>query len=759
MSGFSSMTRYLVIAVFTLSMMLADCSTDTTGAEVKNERVCLYMPDGKTPAAGAVVQLVPVAFIPGEASAILFSTITDGEGAYSVNGIPPGMYNVFARKDSLASYNDSIYIGNTMELRDATGLRSATGLRNDTLESSERIRLRVQLQPNHNPRSVIVQVLGSTISYENVDSTGAFVLSDLASGDYRLRLTTTIGGYTPTFISLHLPAGSKEHIDSAASPTTDTVILNLKIIPVTSSDSIIDITGNPIELIYTGIPVVTGLQASFDQVYSTITVTWDAARFQDFLDYVVYRERPDDRSLSQEWVESVKENRFADSIGYLRLQNETRTLSLRYRVAIRDKSLNIGETFGFITINATLTPSTVTLFQSATLPFTPNEPVLLAIRPEPAVSGNLRYFWSIGSAREYTEVSGPETTMTVALPGDSIIDSLPCRAKIISDGGAAFFDTLYLQSQFAWEKIADAPVKNARSFHAVPFNDAIMLFCEMQPTDSLSMHQVWNSANGIDWRQVGGPVPFTSNCTPPLVFDGRLRVLVRDAATSDAVLWSSDDGATWDSTRIPGLSLHGYRSAYDAWAAVGDSIVLVNYYPPCLPADGCASGEAHCWTSANGSEWLKADLAGSLFPDRYDEPNEHFAATDYHGALVIAGAWRTAYLTDPPNAAYKLRIWNDPALPPREIGMPVVGQDGVFSEYYPSIVTFNGHLTVALLNANYTDPHTEVWTLQADETWHCCSDRCPAEKPSNISSPYHTLVIANGSLLSISTAGIWRVKR
>jgi hypothetical protein len=237
-------------------------------------------------------------------------------------------------------------------------------------------------------------------------------------------------------------------------------------------------------------------------------------------------------------------------------------------------------------------------------------------------------------------------------------------------------------------------------------------------------------------------------------------VLVRDRSTFDAVLWSSDDGAAWDSTRLPGLSLRGYLSEYDAWAATGAEMVLVNYYPPCLAANGCTGGEtAHCWTSANGTEWRETDIPGSLFPDRNDEPNEHFAATECNGSLVITGAWRSAYLTNPPNAAYKVRIWNDRSLPPRETGLPVVGQDGVFSEYYPSIVEFNGNLTVALLNANYADPHTEVWALQADGTWHCCSDRCPAEKPSTMNSPYHTLVTANGSLLSISSAGIWRVKR
>lgn len=89
------------------------------------------------------------------------------------------------------------------------------------------------MQPEDDPSTVIVQVLG-TENYANVSDSGTFTLTGLPTGKVRLRLATTLQNYTATFDTSHAATG----VDTRIADT--------------------------IRMVYTGIPVVTGLVAAND---------------------------------------------------------------------------------------------------------------------------------------------------------------------------------------------------------------------------------------------------------------------------------------------------------------------------------------------------------------------------------------------------------------------------------------------------------------------------------------------------------------
>lgn len=720
------MNRYVIVVKYILAVLVAAtlihirCATPYNGSEVKNERSCLYMPDG-SPAAGAMVQVIPVSFVPGEASSAIFTAITDGKGGYTVANIPSGCYNIYAKKDSLSHFRDSVEIGIN------------SGLKSDTLGYSVNLKFKVELQQNHDPRSIVVQVLGTSMYFENVDSSGIGILNGMAGGSYRLRLTSTVAGYTPTFVTVTIP--EVKHYDSL----NETVAVS-----------------NPIRLIYTGIPVVTGLQAVFDPVNSIVKVSWDSVVYNDLYDYVIYRENPDTNILSAQWIAHVTRPEFIDSI-----DNETsypgkKQIQLRYRVAVRNKSLKVGETFSFCIATIDLSLLTVTLFKSDTQSFYPDSPLTLRIVPSLDIPGKLRYFWSFGNAVEFAETVKPETTITISIPGDSIITSLPCRVKVMNEKGTVFSDTLRLGSQFVWEKIGESPDGSSIGYSAINVSDRILLFCR---GGSGAWKQVWSSGDGKLWQLVNNSLPFSKNSSRPLLFKNRIWVLDRGDTAGTTTLWSSDSGIIWESRTISLLSGKGYAADYDVLSTMGEQIVLVNYYPLCLGRGNCGTTEPlTSWTTSDGNVWQTASLPGSLFPDRNDEPNRYFIACESGGRLMIGGAWRTAYLINPPGASYRFRVWNATTAAPVEIPFPITGLQTTFTEYYPLTAEVNGKQFLSIAASYEKVTNTELWVLQKDTTWYRCSGNCFVDT-TDIKPDYHTLVAFHQKLLSISNAGVWRVKQ
>ena len=326
--------------VFILLVMLVVITIRCTvgpfgGSEVKNERVYVFMPDGVTPAADVQVSVVPVDYLPGEDVRDVYTTFTNSEGWYTLRDVQPGVYNVLAEKDSMVCILDAVSLGDDRSLSD------------DTLEYAGTLSFFVKVQPLHNPQIVTAQVVGTPF-YQNPDAYGLCVFTSLPAGSQIVRLTTENELYTPalSMVAVQPLYNNYESLsDSGSKAIADsTMKMYADLNPVTV-----------IELPYAGIPVPPGVGAVFDPVSERVTVTWNTVHFGAFNDYVIYRDYTTAAEQSAVVVGSTVDNSFTDMLSDLQTDVE-RILELRYRVAVRDTNLAVGETFGFTSVIVKLSP-------------------------------------------------------------------------------------------------------------------------------------------------------------------------------------------------------------------------------------------------------------------------------------------------------------------------------------------------------------------------------------------------------------------
>jgi hypothetical protein len=129
---------------------------------------------------------VPSNAVPGSGVPAQFKTVTDGYGRYSFTSIPADTYNLYAKKDSLASYREGAVLGNPAD---------HDSLPNDTLKPIGGIRGIVKLSASSDSRIVLILMIGGTVITWPDDSTGRFYINGLAEGMYRLRFLTTDSRY------------------------------------------------------------------------------------------------------------------------------------------------------------------------------------------------------------------------------------------------------------------------------------------------------------------------------------------------------------------------------------------------------------------------------------------------------------------------------------------------------------------------------------------------------------------------------------
>jgi len=235
-----------------MTLLAAGCSQLNRVADDLNfdfKKPAVYTLDG-APAESADVSIVPVDNLPAEGGSA-YSTTTDANGQYDVPPMDDGLYNIIVRKDSLIAVQNSVYLGREGGAR----------IRDITLMGGVNYVGYVKMQPNHDPRSVIVQVIGWDMFDNNVGEDGYFTFRNMPpSGGrpYRMLLTSTEEGYTPTYADFF--------------------------VRVYEWDGTVD----TIEMIYTGIPVISGLTIWYDSASGVINASWDPSTCRNFFDYAVY---------------------------------------------------------------------------------------------------------------------------------------------------------------------------------------------------------------------------------------------------------------------------------------------------------------------------------------------------------------------------------------------------------------------------------------------------------------------------------------
>lgn len=308
---------FIIIGCSTNDKLTGTADTTDTGIVAM-----LYNPNG-TPAIGANVKV----FKSMDSSKVPIQQImTDQNGRYSLTGLPKGAYNVYAQKDSLVAFQDSVAV-----------LDDTILVKNDTLEKSISITAVVGLQPNHDPRTVTVQVLGSDI-FSNVNEAGDFTLSKLGSGNYTLKLFSTLPNYTNTFKQLNITAN----------------------FPDTLKDTL--------WLIYTGIPVVENITATYDTLNGVVKLKWKSTKYRDFQDYLIYRDNFDSLHLSSLPINFTTDTVFYDTVFHRSTQNGTFSFNdsndyhFKYRVIVRNNSQQEGLSYKYISIVAASPQKVKTIF-------------------------------------------------------------------------------------------------------------------------------------------------------------------------------------------------------------------------------------------------------------------------------------------------------------------------------------------------------------------------------------------------------------
>jgi hypothetical protein len=272
----------------------------------------IFNPDG-SPASGAKIKI----FKSMDSTKIpIREIIADQNGKYSLAGLSNGSYSIFSQKDSLVAFRDLVNI------IDSSGI-----IRNDTLQKPISFSSVVGLQPNHDPRTVTVQALGTDI-YSNVDENGYFTLNYLGEGAYTLKFSTTIENYTSTFKQ---------------------IVLNATI-PGTLTDTF--------RLIYTGIPVVENIQAAYDTLNGVVRVTWKATTYKNFQDYLIYRDFFDSLNVSSHPLSFTNGTEFYDTVFHKNkitgaFSNvDTNDYQFKYRVLIENNSQEMGSFYKYAKVLA-----------------------------------------------------------------------------------------------------------------------------------------------------------------------------------------------------------------------------------------------------------------------------------------------------------------------------------------------------------------------------------------------------------------------
>ncbi|MBK9579164.1 MAG: hypothetical protein IPK50_19200 [Fibrobacterota bacterium] len=260
----SRLTRLLTTAA-ALGLLQA-CDSDRI-AGTNNEtqtKGTFFRPDGK-PAVGARVRVYAATQKETD------STTTQVTQAYvDANGnvalkLKPGHYSLIADDQSTGR---ALFIDSAFSDGDKVELPI------DTLRPTGTITGHIRVQPMHSPSIAWVHLMRTNL-YANVDSTGFFRITGVPAGNLDLVAVTHLSQYTPT------------HKLVRARP-----------------DSVID--ADTIDLVYNGLPLVTGIVATYDTLSGVVTVGWKDTAYARKSGYVIYRQdgpaswgAPSERGVSE----------------------------------------------------------------------------------------------------------------------------------------------------------------------------------------------------------------------------------------------------------------------------------------------------------------------------------------------------------------------------------------------------------------------------------------------------------------------------
>jgi hypothetical protein len=462
-----------IAARLVLAACLWSCErSPTSGTEIPNELVGREVITGKGPAADAEIRLIPVGYMPGgpndPGTQLTFRTRTDAEGRFALSGVTPGQYNILAMKDGLKSLRDSVPV-----------TEAGADLGTDTLKLPGTLIGTVSLQPNHNPRSATVQVLGTNL-FVNVDQGGGFTLPDLAPGQYRLRVETSLDGYTILYAPVEVRSGRVDTLPALAP-------------------------------FYALMPVITGLRAE-SSTDGCIRLSWDATDYPNSDGYLVYRDSAGPILPKSTLIAWVQKPRYVDTLyswtpkaGQYSFEDSA-IREFTYRVRLLDAGGQIGPANAKATAFA-YSSEKVTVSGKWRLA---NDSAAFGARGNPAVAEFGGRLWIIGGVR--------------------------------SDGNF-YHDVWSSEDGIAWKRELDSLPTGYEGVYRAAVLDSVLWILAMESGPAGPVPVCYSSPDGRHWSRAGGPPgPAPQSGMDFVAFAGRLWIIggVPDGgilASADGKTW------------------------------------------------------------------------------------------------------------------------------------------------------------------------------------------------------------------------------
>jgi len=265
------------MALFSSCFFLFSCSespTDTSGgvSETGNAFVYghVYNAD-HTPASGAHVRFVPVSYNPTSGTTPIDSVVTNSQGYFSLAALDNGTYNVLCSGiDGAASLHAALKIAADTQ---------AVGP--ETLQAPGSMRGVIKLDPPVDSALIFVILLG-TNTYAMADSTGRFVLSGLAKGEYEALVLTTEAGYNRADTVWTFLSGIETSLN-------DTIVLN-----------------------FFSLPSVSGLTLDYDSLRQIVHLVWNKPINPYVRSYNIYRRNVDSSTAHLVNTTPIVDTFFAD---------------------------------------------------------------------------------------------------------------------------------------------------------------------------------------------------------------------------------------------------------------------------------------------------------------------------------------------------------------------------------------------------------------------------------------------------------------
>ncbi|OGS36896.1 MAG: hypothetical protein A2293_13395 [Elusimicrobia bacterium RIFOXYB2_FULL_49_7] len=266
-----------LMALFSSCFFLFSCSespTDTSGgvSETGNAFVYghVYNAD-HTPASGAHVRFVPVSYNPTSGTTPIDSVVTNSQGYFSLAALDNGTYNVLCSGiDGAASLHAALKIAADTQ---------AVGP--ETLQAPGSMRGVIKLDPPVDSALIFVILLG-TNTYAMADSTGRFVLSGLAKGEYEALVLTTEAGYNRADTVWTFLSGIETSLN-------DTIVLN-----------------------FFSLPSVSGLTLDYDSLRQIVHLVWNKPINPYVRSYNIYRRNVDSSTAHLVNTTPIVDTFFAD---------------------------------------------------------------------------------------------------------------------------------------------------------------------------------------------------------------------------------------------------------------------------------------------------------------------------------------------------------------------------------------------------------------------------------------------------------------